>query len=69
MEYRAYYFSREWVRAGHKVRILAGGYSLVPPVGRFLSKHASWLYFPVARFFPFLVGQVVYVIRKYTEKG
>jgi ubiquinone/menaquinone biosynthesis C-methylase UbiE len=43
--------------------------ALVPPVGRFLSKHASWLYFPLAFFFPFLVGQVVYVIRKYTEES
>lgn len=38
--------------------------ALIPPVGRFLSKYASWLYFPVAKFFPFLVGQVVYVLKK-----
>jgi len=38
--------------------------ALVPPVGRFLSKYAAWLYFPVAKLFPFLVGQVVYVLRK-----
>jgi SAM-dependent methyltransferase/glycosyltransferase involved in cell wall biosynthesis len=39
--------------------------ALVPPVGRFLSKYASWLYFPVAKLFPFLVGQVVYVLKKF----
>jgi glycosyltransferase involved in cell wall biosynthesis len=27
MEFRPYYLAREWVRAGHKVRILAGSYS------------------------------------------
>jgi len=27
MEYRPYYLSREWVRAGHSVRILAGAFS------------------------------------------
>jgi glycosyltransferase involved in cell wall biosynthesis len=29
MEYRPYYLSREWVRAGHAVRIVAAGYSHV----------------------------------------
>ena len=29
MEYRAYYLAREWVRAGHQVRIVAAGYSHV----------------------------------------
>ena len=38
--------------------------ALVPPVGRFLSKHAAWLYFAIAKLVPFLVGQVVYVLRK-----
>ena len=38
--------------------------ALVPPVGRFLSTHMSWLYFPIAAILPFLVGQVVYVLRK-----
>ena len=37
MEYRSYYLSREWVRAGHAVRILAGAFSHVrgkqPTVG------------------------------------
>src|SRR5665647_1792401 len=27
MEYRPYYLSREWVRSGHAVRILAGAFS------------------------------------------
>ena len=27
MEFRPYYLAREWVRAGHKVRIIAGSYS------------------------------------------
>jgi ubiquinone/menaquinone biosynthesis C-methylase UbiE len=38
--------------------------ALVPPLGRFLSKHASSLYFLVATLFPFLVGQVAYVLMK-----
>ena len=42
--------------------------ALVPPLGRFLSKHASSLYFLVAALFPFLVGQVAYVLMK-DQKG
>jgi ubiquinone/menaquinone biosynthesis C-methylase UbiE len=42
---------------------ICGG-ALVPPVGRFLSSHLSSLYFLAGRLFPFLVGQVVYVLRK-----
>ncbi len=38
--------------------------ALVPPIGRLLSTHMSSLYFPVAAMLPFLVGQVVYVLRK-----
>jgi|GEM_PF-450464 len=38
--------------------------ALVPPIGRFLSKYASFAYFLVAKCFPFLVGQVVYVLKK-----
>jgi SAM-dependent methyltransferase len=38
--------------------------ALIPPVGRFFSTYMSWLYFPVAVILPFLVGQVVYVLRK-----
>jgi glycosyltransferase involved in cell wall biosynthesis len=36
MEFRPYYMAREWVRAGHKVRIVAGSYSHIrakQPVG------------------------------------
>ena len=29
MEYRPYYLAREWVRSGHAVRMLAGGFSHV----------------------------------------
>jgi ubiquinone/menaquinone biosynthesis C-methylase UbiE len=39
--------------------------ALVPPVGRFLSKYASSLYFLAARFLPFLTGQVVYVLKRF----
>jgi len=39
--------------------------ALVPPIGRFLSKYASFAYFLVAKCFPFLVGQVVYVLKKH----
>jgi len=38
--------------------------ALVPPIGRLLSKYASFAYFLVAKCFPFLVGQVVYVLKK-----
>ena len=37
MEFRPYYLAREWVRAGHRVQILAASYSHVrarqPDVG------------------------------------
>ncbi len=38
--------------------------ALVPPVGRFLSTWLPGLYFCAAALFPFLVGQVVYLLRK-----
>lgn len=38
--------------------------ALVPPVGRFLSKYMPSLYFLVVAFFPFMVGQVAYVLIK-----
>ena len=38
--------------------------ALVPPIGRFLSKHLPSTYFLIAGAFPFLVGQVAYVLRK-----
>ena len=37
--------------------------ALVPPVGRFLSSKMPCLYFPTAVAFPFLVGQLAYVLR------
>lgn len=40
--------------------------ALLPPIGRFLSKRAPGLYFICWSLFPFLVGQVVYVL---TRKG
>ena len=27
MEFRPYYFAREWVRAGHQIQIIAGDFS------------------------------------------
>lgn len=38
--------------------------ALIPPVGRTLSTYFPSLYFLVSSFFPFLVGQVVYLLRK-----
>jgi ubiquinone/menaquinone biosynthesis C-methylase UbiE len=38
--------------------------ALLPPIGRFLSKYMSSIYFLVARLFPALVGQVTYVLTK-----
>ncbi|MBF0544812.1 MAG: class I SAM-dependent methyltransferase [Candidatus Riflebacteria bacterium] len=38
--------------------------ALVPPIGRFFSKHLSSLYFLIHKLFPFLVGQVTYVLKK-----
>jgi ubiquinone/menaquinone biosynthesis C-methylase UbiE len=38
--------------------------ALVPPVGRFFSKYLPSAYFLIAAVFPFLVGQVAYVLRK-----
>ena len=43
--------------------------ALLPPVGRFLSSHASWVYFLVSQLFPFLVGQVAYVLKKTGAEG
>lgn len=48
--------------ATHLISIYKG--ALVPPVGRFLSAHAPSLYFLIAAFFPFLVGQVSYLLKK-----
>lgn len=38
--------------------------ALVPPLGRFLSRHLAGLYFLAAALFPFLVGQVAYLLMK-----
>jgi len=38
--------------------------ALIPPIGRFLSKHISPLYFIIQSMFPFLVGQVTTVLQK-----
>jgi len=46
-----------------RVRGVARG-SLIPPVGRFLSRFCRPLYFPAAALFPPLVGQVVTVLEK-----
>ena len=37
---------------------------LIPPLGRFLSKNLDPLYFPIAKIFPFFVGQVAYILKK-----
>jgi SAM-dependent methyltransferase len=42
--------------------------SLVPPVGRFLSKNLPSAYFIVRGIFPFLTGQVVTVLQRNTAK-
>jgi ubiquinone/menaquinone biosynthesis C-methylase UbiE len=38
--------------------------ALLPPIGRTLSRYASWLYFPVCALMPLLVGQLTVVLRK-----
>ena len=38
--------------------------ALVPPLGRTLSRYASWLYFPVCAALPFLAGQMTVALRK-----
>ena len=37
---------------------------LIPPIGRFLSKNMSSIYFIFSRLFPFLNGQVAYILQK-----
>ena len=37
---------------------------LIPPVGRFLSSKLNPSYFMIAKLFPFLVGQVGYILKK-----
>ena len=49
MEFRPYYLAREWVRAGHRVAMLAASFSHVrsvqptPPDGVIVVKHGSLL--------------------------
>lgn len=38
--------------------------ALLPPVGRFLSKHIPALYFPVQEMLPFLIGQKTTILQK-----
>lgn len=38
--------------------------SLLPPVGRFFSRHSAWSYFAVQALFPFLTGHLVTVLKK-----
>ncbi|MBU2524819.1 hypothetical protein KKG71_06530 [Patescibacteria group bacterium] len=38
--------------------------ALIPPIGRFLSKYIPSIYFLVSSLFPFLVGQVAYLLKK-----
>ena len=38
--------------------------SLLPPVGRFFSRHSPWSYFAVQTLFPFLTGHMVTVLKK-----
>lgn len=45
------------------IRVYRG--ALIPPVGRFLSKKMPFMYFVVSALFPFLVGQVTTVLKKF----
>ena len=56
---------RELFKVGSDTRVV-GIYrgALIPPVGRFLSARLPALYFLTAAVFPFLVGQVAYLLRK-----
>lgn len=46
--------------------VLVGVYpgALIPPLGRFLSHHMPSMYFMIASLFPFMVGQVGYLLKK-----
>lgn len=37
---------------------------LIPPIGRFLSKNMSSMYFVFSKLFPFFIGQVAYILKK-----
>ncbi len=52
-------------KLGHEAEVIGIHHgALIPPAGRFLSAHLPALYFLVAGIFPFLVGQVAYLLRK-----
>ncbi len=57
---------RKLFEARSRRTVLTGVYkgALVPPIGRFLSRHAPSIYFLIAKLFPFLTGQVAYVLKK-----
>ena len=54
MEFRPYYLSREWVRAGHRVQIVAGAYSHVrsqqPAAGDELIDGIAYRWLPLPRY-------------------
>ena len=37
---------------------------LIPPIGRFMSKNMSSMYFVFSKLFPFFIGQVAYILQK-----
>ena len=49
-------------KSTHLISIVPG--MLIPPIGRFVSRNFSFLYFTVAKTCPFLVGQVGYILKK-----
>ena len=49
-------------KSTHLISIVPG--MLIPPIGRFVSRNFSFLYFIVAKTCPFLVGQVGYILKK-----
>lgn len=44
--------------------VLTARGALIPPIGRFISKYLHGIYFLISSCLPFLVGQVVYVLKK-----
>jgi len=55
----------KFFNVGHQTKLITMEKgALIPPIGRFLSKNIPSIYFLVCRIFPFLVGQVAYLLRK-----